>query len=297
MNVVTTVPVLEKSISQRDFVKALPFFLIHLSCFAAFLVGVDALSVALCVGFFLIRKFGITAGYHRLLAHCSFKTSRVFQFLLAWAGCSATQKGPLWWSGHHRWHHQYSDTPKDLHSPLRDGFWWAHVGWFLSGKHEATNFKIIPDFAKFPELRWLNRNYIIPPLVLVALCYFLHGWRGVIWGYAISTTILWHTTFFINSACHVFGKRRFPTHDTSRNSFWLAMVTLGEGWHNNHHYFPSSENQGFYWWELDVTHLGLMFFKRLGLVWDVRRPPVSVLEFGLGLRKKRNQPPTPALTL
>jgi stearoyl-CoA desaturase (delta-9 desaturase) len=257
------------------------FALVHLVCLAAFWTGVTQVALLLFVASFLLRKFGITAGYHRYFSHRTFKTNRAFQFALAWLACSAAQKGPLWWAGHHRSHHQYSDGPEDLHSPLQKGVWYAHMGWILDTKYDETNFKTIPDFARYPELRWLNRFFLLPPVLWAALCLLIGGWPGLLWGFFISTTVLWHTTFLINSACHLFGRRRFQTRDQSRNSFLLALVTLGEGWHNNHHHYPSSVNQGFYWWEVDITFYALRFLKRLGLVWDLRLPPQKVLDEGL----------------
>jgi stearoyl-CoA desaturase (delta-9 desaturase) len=168
---------------------------------------------------------------------------------------------------------------------VRDGFWWSHVGWILSGRYDETDVKRIPDFFRFPELRWLNRFHLVPPAALAVGCFLLHGWAGLVWGFFFSTTILWHTTFLINSACHLIGRRRFPSRDTSRNSWVLSLLTLGEGWHNNHHYFPSSVNQGFYWWEIDVTDYLLRGLARLGLVWELRRPPERVLALGRRPRK------------
>jgi stearoyl-CoA desaturase (delta-9 desaturase) len=256
------------------------FYLAHAACFAAFWTGVDRTALAMCAGLFLVRKFGITAGYHRYFSHRTFKTSRAGQFLFALIGCAATQKGPLWWAGHHRSHHQDADQHADLHSPIQKGFWWAHVGWVLSNRYDETDFKNIPDYARYPELRWLNEHFLVAPVLLAAGCLAFHGLRGLVWGYFISTTVLWHTTFLINSACHLLGRQRYATKDTSKNSFLLALLTLGEGWHNNHHYYPSSVNQGFYWWEIDVTYYGLRVLSWFGLVWDLRVPPERVLELG-----------------
>lgn len=259
---------------------SIPFFLVHIACLGAFWTGVDWTALWMCLGLFVARKFGITGGFHRYFSHATFKTGRGMQFILALLGTSATQKGPLWWASHHRVHHQNSDQPSDVHSAVRDGFWWSHVGWILSSKYDETDMRLIPDFARYPELRWLNRFHIIPPVVLAVLCFRFHGWMGLVWGFFISTTLLWHTTFLINSACHLFGKRRFPTKDTSRNSLFFALLTMGEGWHNNHHYHPSSTNQGFYWWEIDVTYYILKVLSWFGLVWNIRKPPERILEMG-----------------
>jgi stearoyl-CoA desaturase (Delta-9 desaturase) len=280
----------DNQVRWRDIFRSTPFFLVHFACLGALWTGVDLTAALMCAGLFLIRKFGITGGYHRYFSHRSFKTGRVMQFVLAWLGCASTQKGPLWWASHHRSHHQDSDGESDVHSPVRDGFWWSHVGWILSDKYNSTDFRIIPDFARFPELRWLNRFHLVPPVSLAVACLAFHGWSGLVWGYFISTVILWHTTFFINSLCHLFGRRYFPTKDTSRNSLLLALVTLGEGWHNNHHYYPSSVNQGFYWWEIDITYYVLRLMSGLGLVWDLRRPPARVLALGREVRRRAKRP-------
>lgn len=255
-------------------------FLVHAACIAAVWTGVDAKALWLAFFSFAIRMFGITGGYHRYFSHRTFKANRVVQFALGWIGCSSAQKGPLWWAAHHRTHHQVADDRPDLHSPVREGFFWSHMGWWLSDKYDETDFKKIPDLSRFPELLWLNRHFLVPPIVWAALCGAIDGWKGVVWGFFISTVFLWHATFLINSAAHMFGRRRFQTTDASRNSFILAILTLGEGWHNNHHYFPSSVNQGFYWWEVDITYYILRTMAFFGLVSDLRKPPERVLALG-----------------
>ncbi|MEW5975882.1 MAG: acyl-CoA desaturase [Acidobacteriota bacterium] len=264
--------------NRIEIVKSLPFFGVHLACLAAFLTGASWKAVFLCVGLYVIRMFGITAGYHRYFSHRTYKTSRFFQFVLAWIGCSAVQKGPLWWASHHRRHHQHSDQEEDIHSPERMGFWWSHVGWILCRKYEATDYGVIKDLAIYPELRWLNRFHVVPGVVLAVACFLLLGWQGLVWGFFISTVLLYHGTFVINSLCHMFGRRRYATTDTSRNSFLLAFITLGEGWHNNHHYYATSVNQGFFWWELDVSYYTLKLLSLPRIVWDLKKPPRRVLE-------------------
>jgi stearoyl-CoA desaturase (Delta-9 desaturase) len=257
-------------------------FGVHALCLLAFFTGVDGKALLLCAGTFLIRKFAITAGFHRYFSHCSYKTSRLFQFMLAFVGTASGQHGPLWWAAHHRNHHRYSDSPQDIHSPLQRGFWWSHIGWVLSPDYNQSDRRLIPDFAKYPELRWLDENYVAPPLLLGILCWLLYSWKGLVWGMFVSTTILWHTTFLINSATHLMGKRRFPTKDGSRNHWLLALLTLGEGWHNNHHYYPSSVNQGFYWWEVDISFYVVKVLSWFGVTWDLKMPPQRVLDKGLG---------------
>ena len=255
---------------------SVPFFAMHLLPFLAILTGVSARAVILCVVLFYTRMFFITAGYHRYFSHRSYKMARVPQFLMAFGATSAVQKGPLWWAGNHRHHHRYSDTEQDLHSPQK-GFWWSHVGWILCDKHAETDTDRIKDFAKFPELRFLNRFDWIAPWALGAACYLIAGWSGLLIGFFLSTILLWHATFTVNSLAHVLGRRRYATEDTSRNSVLIALLTLGEGWHNNHHNYQASARQGFFWWELDVTYYILKVLSWVGLVHDLKAPPAHVL--------------------
>jgi stearoyl-CoA desaturase (delta-9 desaturase) len=256
--------------------RLIPFAAVHLVCLAVFWTGVRWSDVVLALGMYYLGMFFVTAGYHRYFSHRSFKTSRVFQFILAFMAQSSAQKGVLWWAAHHRAHHQYSDTEKDLHSPTRDGFWWSHVGWILSDVHDLTDIARIRDFAKFPELRFLNHYFWIPPVALAAAVFLLGGWRALLFGFFVSTVLLWHGTFCVNSLAHVFGRIRFPTTDTSKNSFLVALITMGEGWHNNHHFYMSSTRQGFRWWEIDLTYYGLKVLSWFRLVWDLREPPAEL---------------------
>jgi stearoyl-CoA desaturase (Delta-9 desaturase) len=240
---------------KLQLVKSVPFFTIHaLAVIGVVLLGWSWSGFALAIGLYYLRMFGVTAGYHRYFSHRTFKTSRVMQFLLAWLAMSSSQKGVLWWASHHRHHHKHSDEPVDVHSVLQDGFFWSHVGWILSSKWEATDESKVKDLTKFPELRWLDRWFLLPPTVLGVGLFLIGGWWALVWGLFVSTTLLWHGTFTINSLTHMWGNRRYKTTDNSRNSFILAIVTMGEGWHNNHHYYQGSVNQGFFWWELDVTY-------------------------------------------
>jgi len=250
---------------------------IHAACLLAFFTGVSGLDIALCLGFFYLRLFAITAGYHRYFAHRTYKTSRAFQFVLAALGAASVQKGPLWWAAGHRRHHQYADQPGDMHSP-RKGFWYAHTGWVFSGEWDETELDRIRDFTPYPELMWLNRWHIASPIALAIACYAIGGFSGLIWGFVMSTTLLWHATYTINSLAHRFGSRRYDTPDDSRNNFWLALLTLGEGWHNNHHRYMASARQGFFWWEIDITYYALRGLEKVGVVWDLREPPRKVLE-------------------
>jgi stearoyl-CoA desaturase (delta-9 desaturase) len=250
----------------------LPFLAMHLACVLVFFADVTILALVLCGVVYLVRMFGITAGYHRYFSHRSYKTSRAVQFVLACLGCSSLQKGPLWWSAHHRHHHRYADTPQDVHSPVTRSFWWSHVGWLLARDYDQTNWHAVRDWSRFPELRWLNRHHWVPGLVLAACCWLVGGWSGLVWGFFVSTVLLYHATFTVNSLCHVFGRRRYATADQSRNNLFVALITLGEGWHNNHHHYPSSTNQGFFWWEIDVTYYLIKLLSFTGLVWDIRKP-------------------------
>ena len=267
------------------------FWIIHLGCFAAIWTGVSWTAAFVCFFLYFLRMFAITGGYHRYFSHRTYQTSRIFQFILAFLGASSAQKGPIWWASHHRHHHQYSDTEHDVHSPRIDGLWWAHVGWVLSTQFIDTRKELIKDLLKFPELRFLDRNHLIAPISLAVGLYFLgvflqayfpqlntNGIQMLVWGFCISTTLLYHGTFFINSLTHLVGSRRFNTSDDSRNSLVLALVTMGEGWHNNHHRYPGSEKQGFYWWEIDLTHYILKVLSWFGIVWDLRTPPARIYE-------------------
>jgi len=258
--------------------RAIPFLAVHAIAIATpFVVPVTWKWVLLAVALYYVRMFGITAGYHRYFSHRAYRTSRAFQLVLAWLGASASQKGPLWWAGHHRDHHRYSDTPEDIHSPLVQGFWWSHMGWFMDRRWEATKLDRVKDLARFPELAWIDRNWWVPPTTLAVGLLITGGWGALLWGFFVSTAVLWHGTFFINSLAHVLGSRRYETSDGSRNSLALSVLTMGEGWHNNHHFYPGTANQGFFWWEWDPSYYLLRLLSALRLVSDLRTPPPRVL--------------------
>ncbi len=266
--------------SERDekinWLASLPFIGIHLMCLFVFATGARPVDVAVCVGLYVFRMWGITAGFHRYFSHRAYKAGRGFQFFLALAGTLALQKGPLWWAAHHRHHHRHSDQEQDIHSPLQRGFWWSHVSWILSDKYNATRYESIKDYARFPELVWLNKWHALPGLLLAVALYLLGGFSLLVWGFFVSTTLLYHGTFTINSLSHVFGKRRYKTTDTSRNNWLLALITLGEGWHNNHHYYQNTANQGWFWWEVDLSYYSLKALSWVGLVKDLRTPSEQV---------------------
>jgi len=259
-----------------NWLASIPFIGVHVMCLFVLQVGARPRDVLVCLGLYVLRMWGITAGFHRYFSHRSFKTGRVFQFILAFVGTLSTQKGVLWWAAHHRHHHRYSDAPEDIHSPVQKGFWWSHAGWILCDKYGATKYDSIKDFARFPELRLLNRFHLVPPVALAVALYFLGGFSLLVWGFFVSTTLLWHGTFTINSLSHVFGKRRYKTTDTSRNNWLLALITLGEGWHNNHHYHQNTANQGWFWWEVDLSYYSLVALSWVGVVKDLRKPSEAV---------------------
>ena len=257
-------------------VLSLPFFGVHLVALSAFFVGFRWRDVAVCVALYYVRMFFVVTGYHRYFSHRSYKTGRVYQLLLAVACTTSAQKGPLWWAAHHRHHHRASDQVEDLHSPLQRGFWWSHVGWILSSKYEDTRFDLIRDFAAYPELRWLNKWHLVPPVLLAVALYLIGGTSMLVWGFFVSTALLWHGSFTINSLAHLFGRRRYKTADTSRNNWLLSLITCGEGWHNNHHYHQNTANQGWFWWEFDPAFYVLKLLSWLRVVSDLRLPTDAV---------------------
>lgn len=272
-----------------DWPRSVPFVLMHLVCLFVFVVGWSPVAVTVAVLAYLVRMFAITGFYHRYFSHRSFKTSRAGQFIFGVLGASAVQRGPVWWAAHHRHHHAYSDKQEDAHSPIAHGFVRAHMSWFLSKRGFVPDLRRVRDLLQFPELRWLDRFDIVVPVLLGVGMFFLgvllenvapqlgtNGWQMLIWGFFISTVACSHGTYTINSLSHVFGNQRYRTGDSSRNNWLLALITLGEGWHNNHHHYPSATRQGFYWWEIDITYYGLKVLSWLGIIWDLKPVPVSV---------------------
>jgi stearoyl-CoA desaturase (delta-9 desaturase) len=266
-----------------------PYLSIHAICLGAIWTGWSWAAVGVCAALFLVRMFVITGFYHRYFSHRTFKAGRIVQFIAAFIGTTTAQRGPIWWAAHHRNHHRHSDEPPDLHSPRLFGLFWSHMGWFLSDDGFKTDWKQVPDWAKVRELVWLDKWHLIGPLTLAFGTYGLgaalgafaptlgtSGWQMFVWGFGISTTLLYHSTFTINSLAHTIGSRRFATSDDSRNNFVLALLTLGEGWHNNHHHFPGSARQGFYWWEIDPTYYALRGMQAVGLISGLRPVPARV---------------------
>jgi stearoyl-CoA desaturase (delta-9 desaturase) len=256
-----------------NWVRSVIFVLLQLAPLAIIWTGIDWKSTLLCIACYLINMVGITAGYHRYFAHRSYKTSRWFRFVLGCLGCTALQNGPLWWASLHRQHHRHSDTPEDVHSPVIGGVWWSHVGWVFAADWNKGELKSVQDLSRYPELRLLNRYDWVPAFMLASLCFLIGGLRGLVVGFFLSNVLSRHAVFLVNSACHLWGRRRFATADRSRNNALVAMLTLGEGWHNNHHHYQSSANQGFRWWEIDITYYLIRLLGVMGLVWGIRKPP------------------------
>lgn len=274
-----------------DWVRCIPFIILHAGCFGVIWVGASAFAVWAAVALYVVRMFAVTGIYHRYFSHKTYSTSRIGQFLLALWGATTVQRGALWWAYHHRHHHQHSDDPEDAHSPHVHGFLWSHIGWITSRRNFPTDYSKVKDLAKFPELVWLNRFDTVVPFLFALGMFGLgmlleryapglgtNGWQMLVWGFFISTTALFHGTSCINSMAHLMGRRRFNTSDDSRNSFILAIICLGEGWHNNHHRYQSSTRNGFYWWEIDLTYYGLKMLSWTGLIWGLKPVPKSVLE-------------------
>jgi stearoyl-CoA desaturase (delta-9 desaturase) len=260
---------------QVNWRSSIPFLVLHAVPLLMLVTGVSLTALVLLAVTLVGRMFFLTAGYHRYFSHRSYSMGRFTQFVFAFGGLTCAQKGPLWWAAHHRTHHKFADTDRDLHSPKR-GFWWSHVGWILCDRFGDAPLEQINDFARYPELRWLNTHDWIGPWFLGTLCFLIGGWSGLVVGFFASTILLWHSTFLVNSLAHVFGRRRYDTADTSRNSFLIALVTGGEGWHNNHHRYQSAARQGFRWWQLDTTFYGLWILARLGIVRELRPVPMRV---------------------
>ena len=261
----------------------------HLGCLGAFWTGVSPAALTVALILYLVRGFGITAGYHRLLAHRSFRAGRPVQFLLALAGSLATQGGPLWWVAHHRSHHRYTETDRDIHSPRTQGFWRSHMGWMLSAESFRENGANARDLYRVPELKFLQQHYVWIVLGQGAAIYALgtglaalgvetSGPQMLVWAWFIATVALWHATFMVNSVCHLWGSRPFDADDASTNNWLVAVLALGEGWHNNHHKFAYSARHGLEWWQFDLTWVLLRGMEKLGLVSELRRPRRRMLE-------------------
>ncbi|MHC4935659.1 MAG: acyl-CoA desaturase [Planctomycetota bacterium] len=255
----------------------IPFLLVHLACLGMLWTGVTPEILLVAFVLYVVRMFGVTAGYHRYFSHRTYRTSRIGQFLLAFLAQSSAQRGAIWWAAQHRAHHKYSDTPQDVHSPRHRGFLYAHVGWIFSRRESKADLSLVSDLTRYPELVWLDKYHLVPAFVLAIGVTLIWGWAGLFGGFFLSTSLLYHGTFMINSVAHVSGKQRYLTGDDSRNNWLLALITLGEGWHNNHHYYQTSTRQGFRWWEIDISYYTLRLLSIPRLVTELRSPPADVV--------------------
>ena len=263
-----------------DWFRVIPFILIHFGALAALWTHFEWYLVWVALFLFVIRMFAITGFYHRYFAHKTFKTSRLMQFIFAFIGSTAAQRGPIWWASHHRRHHLNSDRHNDHHSPHTHHFLWSHMGWFLAKKNFLTDRKVVRDLIRFKELVLIDRFDWLPPVLLLlslfvigeylSLTSGISGLNMVIWGFCVSTILVYHCTFAVNSIAHLWGTQRYNTKEESKNNFFVALLTFGEGWHNNHHHYPGSIRQGFYWWEVDLTYYALRFLSFLGIVYNLR---------------------------
>ncbi len=273
---------------QIQWARIIPFIMLHLACLSVFWVGASWFAIMFMLLFYVLRMFSITAFYHRYLSHKTFETSRLVQFIFVLIGTMSAQRGPLWWAAHHRFHHRYTDTQQDPHSSTH-GFWYSHIVWFLNAKNFPLRKEVIKDWLKYPELVWLDRFSLPVVIITAVVIYALGQWLAVaypslgtnglqllVWGFVVSTVLLTHATLCINSLAHLYGKQDFNTNDNSRNNVWLSLITLGEGWHNNHHYYAGSVRQGFYWWQIDVSYYLLKVMSWMGLVWNLKPVPERI---------------------
>jgi stearoyl-CoA desaturase (delta-9 desaturase) len=264
---------------------------LHAGALAAVLLARPSwVDAAMAAGFYVLGMLVVTVGYHRYFAHRAYKTSRVFQALLAFAGCFCTQKGALWWAATHRKHHRYTDLPGDPHSPRQRGFWHSHILWTLSEEHEGYDRSLVRDLEKFPELRALDRFCVVPLVAYMTACFALGGLHAVGWWYCVPTVALMHAVLLVNSVSHMYGRRRFDTADDSRNNWWLAWITFGEGWHNNHHRAMNSARFGLHRGEIDVGYRVLSLLRKLGVVWKLREPSFEIVDEGVDPESKPEAP-------
>jgi len=274
------------------------FWTVQASALLVFAVPFHLAYLGLWAVSHFVRAIGLTLAFHRYFAHRSFQMNRPARFIWSLVGTAAMQKGPLWWAGHHVNHHRFADRDGDPHSPMVSGVYHAHIGWFLNdARHdrlEKTN-PVIRDFSKAPEIAWLDRNYVVPPLVLAAILYLIGGLPVLIWGFCLPTMTLAHATFAINTVNHMFGTRRFETRDESRNNVLTALFAAGEGWHNNHHRYQRAARNGFYWWEFDLTWYVIRAMAAVGVAWDVQRVPKRIYDEARATRAMRPRHKVPSI--
>ena len=258
------------ALKEYKFGFVIPFLFLHLLCLGVLFFPFRWEYLALLAINYTVGMFFVTAAYHRYFSHRSYQLNRFWQFVFAFFAQMSMQKGVLWWAANHRDHHRYSDTEKDIHSPVQRGFFHSHMGWILTNEHDEYDPERIKDFYRFPELRFLDRYHWIPTTFLAVGMYLLGGWAYFFWGWVLSVIVLAHCTFTINSLAHTWGSRRFETEDDSRNNAFLAILTLGEGWHNNHHHCMYSCRQGIRWYEIDITYYVLKALSLVGIVRGIR---------------------------
>lgn len=272
-----------KKESPIDWGKSIPFFIVWgIAIIGPFFTGISLAAITVAAVLYVVRMFFVTGFLHRYFSHKSFSTSRFWQFVFAVLACTAVQKSPVWWASVHRHHHQYSDEKEDPHSNFWYGIWESHFVWILRRDFDKTNTGLVRDLVKVPEIYWLDRYqlYLVPAILLGVACFILgrilgeeystSGTQMLIVGFFFGTFVLHHGTFCINSLAHVIGRKRYETKDESRNSFILALITLGEGWHNNHHHQQALVRQGHRWWEIDITFYVLWVMSKLGIIWKLR---------------------------
>jgi fatty-acid desaturase len=253
----------------------------HLGAVAAlFFFTWKALLLAVVLAW-VSGSLGIGMGYHRLLTHRSFKAPKWAEYFLTVCGTLALEGGPIAWVATHRIHHQNTDKEGDPHSP-RDGGLWAHMGWIFTGKamHNSSGelFRFVPDLRKDKFYVWISKWHWVPLTLLGVAVFAIGGWSCLLWGIFFRTVVGLHATWLVNSATNMWGSRRFPTRDTSTNSLWLALLTFGEGWHNNHHVAPRSARHGLAWHEFDMNWYGILALRSLGLAWDIQLPRFKLSE-------------------
>jgi fatty-acid desaturase len=258
--------------SGTNWIFAITIVIFHLSALAAFFCFRWWALVVFVVVWILAQNVGIAMGYHRLLTHRGYSTPKWLEYGITTCATLALQGGPIYWVGVHRMHHKYTDKGGDPHSP-RDGKWWSHMGWILNGtlRNEAKVLKrYTPDLAQDSYYVWLNKYHWIPLTVVGVTFFVFEGWPWLLWGAVLPATVGFHVTWMVNSVTHLCGTRRFSTCDDSRNNFWVALLTGGEGWHNNHHAHPVSARHGLAWYEIDVNYYGILLLQKLGLATHVK---------------------------
>jgi len=274
------------------FISIIVFWTVQVSAVLAVLVPFSWAMAGLWAVSHFLRAIGLTLSFHRYFAHRTFQMNRAARFVWALIGTAAMQKGPLWWAGHHVNHHKFADREGDPHSPAITGFYHAHIGWFLNdARHdrvEPTN-PVLRDFSNAPEIVWLDRYHFVPPLALAVGLFLSGGLQWLVWGFCVPTVTLAHSTFAINTVNHMFGSRRFETHDASRNNLFTAVFAVGEGWHNNHHRYQRAARNGFYWWEFDPTWYVIRLMQAVGLAWDLQPVPARIYAEAEATRARRRQ--------